>query len=292
MKNSKHEGKGIKNNVLTATLILGAITMLFLGIIQVAAETEYNKINIIPTSYANYTEEHSKTVQNSLPEGYKKADYTVGTIDLEYYKKQSPTSKDMKKEDAAEIGAQALWSVFRVNLDGQVIEMGYHAPNEGLPRPRWNADVNIDGEGSYSFSVDSVTGELLSIGRSRTLTEEVSVAFDPLLDKNPQEFIELAWRTAETLNIVNGPVLSVEYNGQGFANNDPSISLDIKGENGKMALMTFSRYDKALLGISYNAEYKYTLEIIERMEQELDYLNSISTGNENGKPTLKVLEER
>lgn len=292
MKKSNHERKGMKKNVSTATLILGATTLLFLGISQVAADTAYNKTDIIPTSYANYTEEHTETVENSLPEGYKRADYTVGTIDLEYYKKQTPTSKDMKKEDAAEIGAQALWSVFGINLDGQVIEMGYHAPNEGLPRPRWIGEVNINDEGSFSFTIDSVTGELLSIGRSRTLTEDVSVAFDPSLDKNPQEFIDLAWETAEKLNIVHGPVASVEYNGQGYSENDPSISLDIEGENGEIALVTFSRYDKALLGISYHAEYKYTLEIIERIEQDLEYLNNMIADNEDGEPTLKSFEEK
>ena len=31
----------------------------------------------------------------------------------------------MTKEDAAEIGAQALWEIFDLNLEGQVIEMGY-----------------------------------------------------------------------------------------------------------------------------------------------------------------------
>lgn len=43
---------------------------------------------------------------------------------VKYYKNQTPASKDMSKGDAAEIGAQALWSVYGLNLEGQVIEMG------------------------------------------------------------------------------------------------------------------------------------------------------------------------
>lgn len=288
MKVSKSEVKRLKRTVLAASLIIGASTMVFQGITQVAAATEYNKTNTIPTSYANYTDQYSKTVQNSLPEGYKKANYTVGAIDLEYYKNQTPTGKDMAKEDAAELGAQALWSVFGVSLEEQVIEMGYQSANENFPRSHWYADVIINGERSYSFSVDSVTGELFSIVRDRTLKEKVSVAYDASLAKNSQEYIDLAKKTAETLNVVHGPVTSVEYNGQGYSNNDPSIQLDIKGGNGEVALMTFSRYDKALCGISYNAEYKYTLEQIERIEQDMQFQKSTPSVDRSKAPKLMV----
>lgn len=288
MKSSKSEGKSLKKTVLAAALIVGASTMAFQGITQVLVKAEYSEKNLIPTSYAD---PYSETVQNRLPEGYKKANYTVEAIDLEYYKNQTPTSKDMAKEDAAEIGAQALWSVFGISIDGQVIEMGYQAANEGLPRSSWYADVIINGERSYYFSVDSVTGELFSIGRSRTLKENVSVAFDVSLDKNPQEYIDLAKETAEALNIVHGPVASVEYNGQGYSNNDPDISLDIKGENGEIALVTFSRYDKAIKGIDYHASYKYTLEGVEKIERELQQITTHSV-DESKEPTLIVNPSR
>lgn len=287
MKTSTSVRKSLMKTVFATALILGGGTIAFQGITQVAAGTEYNKKNVIPTSYANNADQYSQTVQNSLPEGYKKANYTVSTIDLEYYKNQTPTSKDMSKEEAAEIGAQALWSVYGISLDGQVIEMGYDTANESLPRSSWYGDVIINGELSYYFSVDSVTGELFSIGRSRTLKENVSVAFDASLDKNPQEYIDLETETAETLNIVHGPVAAVEYNGQGYSNNDPSISLDIKGENGEIALVTFSRYDKALMGISYHVSYKYTLEEIERIEQELQQM-SIPSVDESKEPQLMI----
>ncbi|AFL99983.1 hypothetical protein Desde_1579 [Desulfitobacterium dehalogenans ATCC 51507] len=269
MKTSSSEGKRLKKTVLAAALLIGATTMVFQGITQIAVAAEYNKTNAIPTNYAGSMEQSSTTAENSLPEGYQKANYRVGAIDLEYYKKQTPTSKDIAKEAAAEIGAQALWSVYGVSLEGQVVEMGYQQANENLPRSSWYADVLIDGERSYSFTVDSVTGELFSVVRERTLKEKVSVAYDATLAQNPQEYIELAKKTAETLNVVHGAVAAVEYNGQGYGNNDPSIQFDIKGENGEAALMSFSRYDKTLCGISYNAEYKYTLEYIKRIEQEL-----------------------
>lgn len=268
MKTNKSEGKQVKKLVLAAAMIIGANTMMFQGFTQLAAAAEYNKTNTIPTNYVSYMDLSSNTAKNSLPEGYKKANYTVRDIDLEFYRNQTPTSKDMAKKDAAEIGVQALWSVYDLSMEGQVIEMGYQPATNDLPRSRWYADVLINGERSYSFEVDSVTGDLLAVIRSRTLDKNISVAYDTALAKNPQEYAALAKKTAEELNVVHGAVASVEYNCQGYGNNDPNITLNIKGENGEVASMTFSRYDKALLAVSYNAQFKYTLEYMKLLEQK------------------------
>jgi len=276
MKTNRPEGKPLKKSVFAAAMIIGASTMMFQGFTQAVAAAEYNKTNTVPTSYVSYVNQSPQTAKNSLPEGYKKANYTVRNIDLEYYRHQTPTSKDIAKKDAAEIGAQALWSVYGLSLEGQVVEMGYQPATNDLPRSRWYADVLINGERSYSFEVDSVTGDLFAVTHSRTLDKKVSVAYDAALAKNPQEYAALAKKTAEKLNVVHGAVASVEYNCQGYGsndpqgcgNNDPDITFVIKGENGELASMTFSRYDKALLGISYNAEYKYAVKYMKQLEQK------------------------
>ena len=246
--------KSVKKTILTATAVIGTSTLLFMGILQAVTAAEYKNTITIPTNYVSFIGDSMKTVQNSMPKGYKKANYTVGAIELEYYRNQTPTSKDMNKEDAAEIGAQVLWGAFDVDLEGQVIEMGYQQATDSLPRSTWYAEVMIDGKRSYYFSVDSVTGELFSVGRGdRTLYENVSVVYDTALDKNPQEFVSLAKELVEKYNVINGAVKSVKYNGQGYSNNDPTVFIDITGENGEIALLTFSRYDKDLLGIVYSA---------------------------------------
>jgi hypothetical protein len=268
MKTNRSEGKHVNKSVLAAAMIIGASTMMFQGFTQVAAAAEYNKTNTIPTSYVSYTDQSSNTAKNSLPEGYKKANYTVRDIGLDYYRNQKPTSKDMAKKDAAEIGAQALWNVYGQSLEGQVVEMGYQQVTKALPRSRWHGNALINGKLSYDFDVDSVTGELFGVSRSRTLGKNVSVAYDAALAKNPQEYAALAKKTAEKLNVVHGTVESVEYNCQGYSDNDPHITFVIKGENGEFASMSFSRYDKALLGISYNAKYKYAMEYMKQLEQK------------------------
>ncbi len=293
MKTNSTKEKPIKSTIFVAALLIGASTMAFQGLTQTATATEYNKTNTIPTTYVSYVNQSSgTTLQSSVPEGYKKANYTIKDIDLAYYKNQTPTSKDMSKEDAAEIGSQALWSVYSLNLEGQVIKMGYQPATDSLPRSTWCADVLINGELSYYFEVDSVTGELFGVGHSRTLGKNVSVAYDAALAKNPQEYAALAKGTAEKLNIVHSSVTSVDYNCQGYSNNDPDITFVIKGENGELASMTFSRYDKALLGISYNAEYKYTLEYMKQLEQQTQATaqgqNSASPNSGNQTPVLVI----
>ena len=262
--------KSVKKTILTATAVIGTSTLLFMGILHAVTAAEYKKTNTIPTNYVSYIGDSMKTVQNSMPKGYKKANYTVGAIELEYYRNQTPTSKDMNKEDAAEIGAQVLWGAFDVNLEGQVIKMGYQQATDSLPRSTWYAEVIIDGKRSYYFSVDSVTGELFSLGRAdrALIAENVSVVYDEALDKNPQEFVSLAKELVEKYNPINGAVKSVKYNGQGYSNNVPTVSIDITGENGEIALLTFSRYDKELLGIVYNASYKPSLEYTEILQEK------------------------
>ena len=260
MKANRWEGNSLKKTILTAVVAIGTSAILFQGVTLGMTEAEFKKTNTIPTSYANHTASLPQAAPNSLPEGYTKANYTVGAHNNEWYHNQMPTSKDITKEDASEIGAQALWEIFDLNLEGQVIEMGYQQASESYSRSIWTAEVLINDEKSYYFAVDSVTGELFSIGRIPTLDGKVMPAVDAALDKNPQEYVALAKKLAEKYNVVHSTVKSVAYDGQGYATNGqgsyaPQIDVEITGENGEVALMDFSRDDKALVHIYFNREF-------------------------------------
>lgn len=296
MKTSKLKRNGFKTALLAGLVVIGSGTLLSQGLIHAAPAAEaIKKTTPITTNNVDHTTDLSKASQNSLPEGYKKANYTVETIDLEYFHNQKPTSKDMAKADAAEIGAQALWEIFNLSLEGQVIEMGFQPATESLSRSSWYADVLINGERSYYFEVDSETGELFGIGRSRTLDKKVSLGFDSELHKNPQEYVELAKKLAAKYNVVHSPIKAVEYSNQGYSNNDPSITMDITGENGEIAIMTFSRYDKALLGIGYHTPTKYALEYNEKLDKKLqekvkELEKSAPVDNKNEAPSLRAID--
>lgn len=279
MKENRSEEKHIKKTILAAAMIIGASTMMFQGFTQVAAAAEYNKTNTIPTSYVSSTDVSSKT---ALPEGYKKANYTVGSIDLPYYENKTPSEKDLTKEAAAELTAQYLWQVYGADMEGQTIEMGYDTATDNTPRPMWTADVKMKGQDhqdgyrvdGYSVWLDSVTGDLLNIGMNRTLETQVKAGPDASLDESKYE--AAAKKLADKYNIVHSDIESMNCTGQGasFSTNaigaygDPEISFEIHGKNGEVALMSISRYDEVLKGIMYNGQYKYDLLRIEEMEKE------------------------
>jgi archaellin len=258
----------MKKTILAAAMIIGGGTLLFQGFTQAAIQSQINKTTTVPTSYAKVTTSAPQAIQKSLPEGYKKANYSVKNNPLEYYRDKTPTSKDMSKEAAAEIGAQALWETYGLNLEGLVVQMGYDEPTESLPRSRWGGEVLINGKITYYFSVDSVTGELFGVGFAKSLDKKVSLDFDSALHKNPKEYVELAKKVAEKHDVVHGPIKSVEYNNQGYSNNNnPDITMYVTGENGEIATITFSRYDKELLSIGYHAQY--AIESAEKAMKDL-----------------------
>ncbi len=281
MKENRSEGKHFKKTIIAAAMIIGASTMIFQGFTQVVAAAEYNKMNTIPTSYANSADVSSKT---ALPEGYKKANYTVGDSDLPYYENKTPSEKDLTKEAAAELVAQHLWQVYGADLEGQTIKMGYDTATDNTPRPMWIADVEMKNQDyhdgyraeGYSVWLDSVTGDLLSIGMNRTLKEKVKAGPDASLDESKYEAV--AKKLAEKYNIVHGDIESMNCTGQGasFSTNvigtygDPDISFEIHGKNGEVALLSISRYDEVLKGIMYNGQYKYDLLRIKKLEEEME----------------------
>jgi hypothetical protein len=297
MNRIRSKGNPMKKYILEAAVMIGASTLLFQGFTQAAAAAEYNKTTTIPTAYESYVVQAAASSSNSLPEGYKKANYKIGDIDLDFYRKQAPTTKDMAKEDAAEIGAQALWNVYGLSLEGAIVEMGYQPASDSIPRTGWYADVLIDGKRSYCFEVDSVTGDLFNVGYSRTLAKKVSLGYDATLAKNPKEYEKLAQEAAKKYKVISGKVTSSEYNCQGYSNNDPTISVNIKGENGEVACIDFSRYDKAILSISYPVAYQYTLKTLEKIEQEMKEKDAkrkkTTPAVDNTKPSsLSLIEDK
>ncbi|WP_127496770.1 hypothetical protein [Paenibacillus glycanilyticus] len=269
--------------ILAAVVAIGGSALLFQGFTQAATIVQLKKVNTTPTSYESITAGLTLAGQVSSPEGYKTTYYVVKAID-QGDSSQTPSSKDITNKAAAEIGAKALWEIYGISLDGQVIEMEYDKGNTSLPRATWHANVRIDGKLAYTFTVDSVTGDLFDISYVRELDQEVSVAVDKALDKNPQEYEELGKKIAEKFDVVHGVVKSVAYNGQGYSNNDPTIAVKITGENGEIALMDFSRYDQKLIGISYHAKLQYFHENNEKKTSKESVKQS---GKETSKAPVK-----
>lgn len=264
--------------MITAGSVILFVTVCMVGFntfAEAAVRSEMGRVETVPTVYNVPAQETGEEV----PKGYKKANYTVEKDPLEYYKNQKPAEKDLTQEEAAELGARLVWKIFGAELDGAIIYMGYDSGTSTLPRATWSGDIRFGTErkpedNCYSFIIDAVTGENFSVCHSRTLNVKVELGLDADLEKNPQEYLELAKQFAEQKELVGGKVAAVRYNCQGYSANDPDIAIDVVGENGEKANITISRYDKAVKGICFNA----SMENVEALE------NNIQQQGKNGRP--------
>lgn len=267
-RKTKNKGTGILAAVTGAFVLVCGCAAMFSGIAEAAAAADMGRTERIPTVYNLPAAAQGQTV----PEGYSKAGYTIVSDPLEYYKDKKPTKNDLTQEEAAEIGAQLLWRLFGVRLDGATIYMGYDSGTENFPRAFWSGDVRFGKtrrpeDDGYSFMIDAVTGEGFNAAYGRTLSVKVDLGPDAALEKNPGEYLKLAKEFAEKKNLVGGAVKECIYNGQGYGSNDPSISIDIYGVSGERASVTFSRYDRAVLGISLNANEKI-MEMMDKLWEQ------------------------
>lgn len=262
----KSRGAGILVSLCgTFALVIGCAST-FGGIAEAAAMADMGRTERIETVYS------LKAPAQAVPEGYTKASYKVKSETLEYYKDKKPSEKDLTQKEAAEIGAQLLWQIYGVKLDKATVYMGYDNETAAFPRASWSGRVEFGQPGkkedtSYFFMIDAITGEGFNASYGRTLSVDVDLGPDLELEKNPGEYLKLATEFVEKKNLVHGEVKKAVYNCQGYASNDPSISINVYGVNGESVLMSYSRYDQTLLGISLSAGEKIS-ELAQQMQEE------------------------
>lgn len=267
-KMRKNKGAGILAAVTGAFALVCGCAAMFSGMAEAAAAADMGRTERIPTVYNLPAAAQGQ----SAPEGYSKASYTAVSDPLEYYRDKKPTENDLTQEEAAEIGAQLLWRLFEVRLDGATVYMGYDNGTETFPRAFWSGDVRFGTtrrpeDNCYTFMIDAVTGEGFLATYGRTLSVKVDLGLDASLAKDPGEYMKLAKEFAEKKNLVGGAVKECVYNCQGYSSNDPTITIDVYGVSGERASITFSRYDRAVLGISLDANEKI-MEMMQKLWEQ------------------------
>jgi len=107
------------------------------------------------------------TVQNSPREGFVTPTLTVEVPDR--LDRQIPAPEALSAEEAAIIGAQYIWEIFGVCIDGKFVAMNYW-DWESHGRTYWHGNVadsaaNWFGQiqRSFGFQIDAVTGEWINI---------------------------------------------------------------------------------------------------------------------------------
>jgi len=66
------------------------------------------------------------------------------------------------------------------------------------------------------------------------------------------EYKEIAERTIKQYNILSNDIKSIEYEEQGYMNDNPDIQIKAVDVDGNEAQLSFSRYDKKLLQVCYD----------------------------------------
>ena len=245
-----------RKNILflsAATLaIIGAGAIIFNTATEKAMAAGFEQTQSIPVSYRV-----PSMAQAALPgagaeqESRKKADYHVSMDDLNT---DSPTDTDLTMEEAADVGMQYLETLFGLEPEGAYVYMGYTSGTETFPRAFWFGDVLFEKEQTpestrWTYMIDAVTGELFNASYGRMLDESPSLALDPALENNYEVYANLAREYVQRCALMESPVAAVEYNCQGYNGNDPTITVDVVGENGEVVNMSYSRYDHEFLGL-------------------------------------------
>lgn len=262
-KNRKKGGsKDRKRNylVITAAVLMasGVAAGAFSLASDITARAGLNEVQKVPTSY-----QVPVTASLPVPEVAEEDAPTNYTVSMSSLNKEMPTEADLSMEEAAALGVNYLEDIMEMDAEGKNVYMQYYGGTITFPRAFWSGDVRfgeevLTDEDTWSFMIDAVTGELFNIGCTETLDVDVPLGYDSSLEENCDVYKELAKKTAERCNLVGGSVEKVEYGTQGYGSNNPEIIMHVTGENGEMAILSFSRYNQRLLGILMDTSRRIT----------------------------------
>lgn len=270
-----------QKNILKLTAItlaiIGAGTILFHSLAEMTLAANNGKVEKVPTSY-----QVSDSLGTTMPEAAENEknietdSVSVNyTLSMDHLNTGTPTDTDLTMEEAAAIGAQYLKDIFNLDLEGAYVYMSYEPGTQTFPRAFWVGDVLFQKEKKpestkWIYMIDAVTGELFNIGHNRQLDVTVPLDYDEALEKDYSIYAELARKKAEECKLLDSPVDRVEYNCQGSSGNDPTIAVNVIGENGEIVNMDFSRYDQTFLGLITDASRKVTESVLDSLLGEME----------------------
>ena len=259
--------------VAAAALLVSSIGAGVFGVAASAgAEKQVDCVEKIPTSY-------QVPAVFSGPEVPTAAEVEETGTALQYQVAESslntgtPTETDLSMEEAAALGMKYLEDIMGFDKEGANVYMSYDSGTVTFPRAFWDGDVRFGEEvktddDTWHFFIDAVTGELFMLSCSETLDVDVQLGYDSSLENNYGVYAEAAKEIAERCDLVGGPVADVKYGSQGYGSNNPDITMEVYGENGQIANLTFSRYNQRFLGLITDTSRVITDRAMEDLMKE------------------------
>lgn len=257
--------------------IIGAGTLLFHSAAEMTLAANNGRVEEVPTSY-----QVSDSLETALPKSETKEEDGVKvnySVSMDSLNTGTPTDTDLTMEEAAEAGNQYLKNIYGLDLEGAYVYMSYCSGTETFPRAFWAGDVLFQKERNpestrWTYLLDAVTGELFDICYGRQLDVSVPLGYDAALEKDYHQYAELAQKKVEECKLMNSPVDKVVYNCQGYSGNDPTITVDVIGEDGTMVNMSFSRYDQVFLGLYTDTSRKISESALERLAGKVENVDT------------------
>lgn len=279
-KNNRQENRKNRKNRRFAVIAAGvlAVSGIGAGIFSMMAESTVQagakEAEAIPTSY-------HVPAEVSVPEIPKEKETANYQVRMSELNTGEPTAIDLTMEEAAALGVNYLEEIMEFDAEGADVYMMYNSGTITFPRAFWSGDVRFGeeiktDEDTWNFFIDAVTGELFMLGCTETLDVDVPLGYDASLEKDHAVYAEASRKLAERCNLVGGPVKSVEYGCQGYGSNNPDITMEVYGENGQQANITFSRYNQRLLGIITNTSNEITEKALENIPEGAEGTESVT----------------
>ena len=305
--------KNILKLTAAAAAIIGAGTISFYAASEVTLAANEGKVETVATTYRvpdssetalpvrEEKKEKEEEQKAEKQDEKKKAEKQEGkgtvnyTLSLDSLNTGTPADTDLTMEEAAEIGAGYLKEIFGLDLDGAYVYMSYYPGTETFPRPFWSADVLFEKEQKpestrWDYMVDAVTGELFNISHGRQLGVNVPLGMDAALEKDYSQYAELAKKKVTECKLIDGSVNRVEYNCQGYQCNDPTVTVDVIGENGEIVNMTFSKHDQTFLGLITDTSRKITESALEHLAGEAQDMETERVGDDTAVWKTSIVE--
>lgn len=188
--------KSIWRTVASSTIAIGLCGTIFVGASNTVMALALDKEESIPTTY------NISTTVIDKADDYVKADYNV----LENKIMSSTNASALPIEEAAEIGAQYLWDMFQIDLEGKTIYMSYFV-DPSVAKAYWSGDIIetgsdiSDGPPTYRFVIEAISGKRNSVSKQYG-RKEATVPFNyqkvtEEYRNNCDEYLQLAKQFTE-----------------------------------------------------------------------------------------------
>lgn len=263
----------------SALAIAGCGALFFNFATEAAARASLKQTQTVPTSYQVPAVAETALAAISETGSTKSREITYDVVedtDAQGEGFGTPTAADLSMEEAAALGEQYVKKVFDLDMEGATVYMSYNAGTETFPRPFWMGEIVFTKEKRtpdtvrWGFMLDAVTGELFNLSHSENLEVDVPLGYDSALEKDCEIYRELAKQYAEKIDVLGSDIKEITYGSQGYGGNNPDISMEVKGENGETAILTFSRYDRKFLGLITGSSRRITETAISDLQKQTE----------------------